>query len=88
LTEPRKASAQLAEVDAYWRDFDPDHPLAAEVAWWLGQALVADGEAARGKALLAEARPRLAASWLPHLRPLATAPAPIVPTTSTTVARE
>jgi serine/threonine-protein kinase len=88
LGRTKEASAQLEEVDRFWRDFDPEHPLAAEAAWWFAQALVAAGETARGKALLTDARPRLAASWLPYLRPLATAPAPIAPSTPTTVARE
>jgi serine/threonine-protein kinase len=61
----------------YWPSFDPDHPMAAEAAWWYGHSLIATGEVARGKAMVADARPRLAASFLPHLRPLATAPAPI-----------
>jgi tetratricopeptide (TPR) repeat protein len=76
LGRVKEASAQLEEVDAYWRDFDPDHPRAAEAAWWFGQALVAAGDSRRGNAVLAEARPRLGVSWLPELRPLATAPAP------------
>ena len=53
--------------------------MAAEAAWWYGHALIATGEVKRGKAMVAEARPRLTASFLPHLRPLATAPAPIPP---------
>jgi tetratricopeptide (TPR) repeat protein len=61
----------------YWPSFDPEHPMAAEAAWWYGHSLIATGEVKRGKAMVAEARPRLAASFLPHLRPLATAPAPI-----------
>ncbi len=51
--------------------------MAAEAAWWYGHALIATGEVARGKAMVAGARPRLAASFLPHLRRLAIAPAPI-----------
>jgi serine/threonine-protein kinase len=88
LQRAAEAQTLFAKVDAFWREFDPDHPLAAEAAWWLGQSLVATGEPARGKALLAEARPRLAASWLPQLRPLATAPAPFSASADTKVARD
>jgi serine/threonine-protein kinase len=72
-----EARQSFARAYAYWPTFDPDHPMAAEAAWWYGHSLIATGEVKRGKAMVAEARPRLAASFLPHLRPLATAPAPI-----------
>jgi serine/threonine-protein kinase len=72
-----EARGQFERVVHFWRDFDPDHPMAAEAAWWYGHSLIATGEVKRGTAMVAEARPRLAASFLPHLRPLATTPAPI-----------
>jgi tetratricopeptide (TPR) repeat protein len=75
IDEARHAFQRAYE---YWPSVDPDHPVAAEAAWWYGYSLIATGEVARGKAMVADARPRLAASFLPHLRPLATAPAPIV----------
>ena len=71
------AHLEFQRVDAFWREFDPGHPMAAEAAWWYGHSLIATGEVKRGKAMVAAARPRLAASFLPHLRPLATAPSPI-----------
>jgi tetratricopeptide (TPR) repeat protein len=74
LTE---ALEEFQVVVAFWRDFDADHPMAAEAAWWYGHSLIATGEVMRGKAMVAAARPRLAASFLPHLRPLAEAPAPV-----------
>ncbi len=77
LHRPFEARDQFERVVDFWRDFDPEHPMAAEAAWWYGHSLIATGEVKRGKAMVAEARPRLAASFLPHLRPLATAPAPI-----------
>jgi tetratricopeptide (TPR) repeat protein len=77
LHRPYDARDQFERVVAFWRDFDPEHPMAAEAAWWYGYSLIATGDVTRGKAMVAEARPRLAASFLPHLRPLATAPAPI-----------
>jgi tetratricopeptide (TPR) repeat protein len=77
LRRDSEARDQFRRVVEFWRDFDPEHPMAAEAAWWYGHSLIATGEVARGKAMVAEARPRLAASFLPHLRPLATAPAPI-----------
>jgi hypothetical protein len=77
LHRPFEARGQFERVVAFWHDFDPEHPMAAEAAWWYGHSLIATGEVKRGKAMVAEARPRLAASFLPHLRPLATAPAPI-----------
>jgi len=76
-----EARQTFERAHKYWPTFDPDHPMAAEAAWWYGHSLIATGEVKRGKAMVAEARPRLAASFLPHLRPLATAPAPIVPPT-------
>ena len=83
LRRDSEAREQFRQVVDFWRDFDPDHPMAAEAAWWYGHSLIATGEAAHGKAMVAEARPRLAASFLPHLRPLATALAPIaLPTRS------
>ena len=76
-----EARNQFQRAVDLWRDFDPENPMAAEAAWWYGHSLIATGEVKRGKAMVADARPRLAASFLPHLRPLATAPAPIVPPT-------
>jgi len=73
-----EARDEFQRADAFWREFDPEHPMAAEAAWWYGHSLIASGEAARGKAMVAAARPRLAASFLPHLRPLAEAPSPMV----------
>jgi serine/threonine protein kinase len=84
LHRPVDARDQFERVVDFWRDFDPEHPMAAEAAWWYGHALIATGEVKRGKALVADARPRLAASFLPHLRPLATAPAPIPPAARST----
>jgi hypothetical protein len=84
LHRPYDARDQFERVVAFWRDFDPEHPMAAEAAWWYGYSLIATGDVTRGKAMVAEARPRLAASFLPHLRPLATAPAPIPPAASPT----
>ncbi len=77
LQRTTEAREEFRKIDAFWRDFDGEHPMAAEAAWWYGQSLVASGEAAQGKAMIAQARPRLAASWLPHLRPLADVPAPL-----------
>lgn len=77
LQRSAEAQAEFQRIDAFWRDFDPEHPMAAEAAWWYGHSLIANGEVKRGKAMVANARPRLAASFLPHLRPLATAQAPI-----------
>ena len=77
LRRDSEARDQFRRVVEFWRDFDPEHPMAAEAAWWYGHSLIATGEVKRGKAMVADARPRLAASFLPHLRPLATAPAPI-----------
>jgi hypothetical protein len=77
LHRPYDARDQFERVVGFWRDFDPEHPMAAEAAWWYGHSLIATGEVKRGKAMVADARPRLAASFLPHLRPLATAPSPI-----------
>jgi tetratricopeptide (TPR) repeat protein len=88
LHRPLEARGQFERVVDFWRDFDPEHPMAAEAAWWYGHSLIATGEVKRGKAMVAEARPRLAASFLPHLRPLATAPAPItLPTGSVSKAK-
>jgi tetratricopeptide (TPR) repeat protein len=92
LNRLAEAHEEFRGVVDFWRDFEPDHPMAAEAAWWYGHSLIATGEVKRGKAMVADARPRLAASFLPHLRPLATAPAPIplpasrIPKTPTSVA--
>jgi eukaryotic-like serine/threonine-protein kinase len=79
LQRTAEAREEFRKIEAFWRDFDGEHPMAAEATWWYGQSLVASGEAAQGKAMVAKARPRLAASRLPHLRPLADAPAPFTP---------
>ena len=71
-----EAREQFRQAVDFWRDFDPEHPMAAEAAWWYGHALIATGEVKRRKAMVDKARPRLAASFLPHLRPLAEAPSP------------
>jgi tetratricopeptide (TPR) repeat protein len=84
LQRALEAREAFALADSYWRDFDPEHPMAAEAAWWYGHSLIATREAARGKAMVAAARSKLAESFLPHLRPLATAPAPIALAANTT----
>jgi tetratricopeptide (TPR) repeat protein len=76
LGRPQEARDALQTADAFWRDFDAGNPWAAEAAHWYGRSLVATGETVRGQRLIAEARPRLAASPIPHHRKLGGAAAP------------
>jgi tetratricopeptide (TPR) repeat protein len=71
LGRATEARDSLRKADEFWRDFDPDSPWSAEAAYWHGQSLVATGEIARGKNMIGEMRPRLAASPLPLHRALA-----------------
>ena len=70
LNRPEEARDALKMADAFWRDFDPDNPWAAEAAYWFGRSLLLTGEAARGKRMIAESKPRLAASPIPLHRAL------------------
>ena len=82
LGRHREAVEALAPVHAYWSQAGSDlccgaqGTAAATVAHWYGQALVGAGETARGRALVAQARPKLQASLFPRDRALAETPAP------------
>jgi serine/threonine-protein kinase len=65
-----EARTALEQADRFWRDFDPDNPWAAEASWWYAQSLIVTGERERGKAIMKQTRPRLAASWMPTHRAL------------------
>jgi tetratricopeptide (TPR) repeat protein len=65
LGRHHEAVEALASSNAYWVEWRKSNPTsvpAATIAYWYGQALVAAGEAARGRALIAEAKPTLATS--------------------------
>ncbi len=68
LDRALQARESLAQSDAFWREFDAQNPWAAEAAYWYGHSLIATGETARGRHLVAQMWPRLAASWKPEHR--------------------
>ncbi len=61
-----EAHRTLAAVAAYWRQFDPELPIAAETTYWHGLALSGNGDAGAGRRLVAESQHRLAASPIPR----------------------
>lgn len=59
---PREAIEPLREAHVGMLDLAPTSPYAAELAYWLGQAHLATGDAQQGRALVMQAKQTLATS--------------------------
>jgi hypothetical protein len=62
LGRHKEAVEDLYASYDYLHKSSPGSLPEARLAYWYGQALIANGESARGRALVAAATPRLAAS--------------------------
>ena len=70
----REALQPLRQAYGFWLGHDPHSAWAAEAEYWFGRAWIANGEAKRGRWMVAQARQVLAKSPIASHRALAREP--------------
>ena len=70
----REALEPLRQAYGFWLGHDPHSAWAAEAEYWFGRAWIANGEAKRGRWMVAQARQELAKSPVASHRALAREP--------------